>query len=429
MSQPLEAVILGAGDRGHFCHGMFAQRYPHKLRIVAVAEPNQVLRDRFGDLHKLPPERRFASWEDLIAAGQLAGVLMNTTPDRLHAVSTVSALMAGYHVLLEKPIATSPEECVQIVRTAERYGRILQIHHGMRYAPFQTMIYEQIASGRIGQIMDYNHLENIAFFHMAHSYVRGNWRRKDTSGPIILTKCCHDLDLIVWYTGSRCKRLVSSGSLRYYRPENARVEYPERCTDGCPAEAECPYFAPRLYITDDFISQLFAQSITVDISKAGILKALQTGPYGRCVFRCDNDVVDSQATLIEMEDGAHVTMSLNGFSHDGGRSVCFQGTKGTLMGNTLERTITVHDHLTTRHDVLHVGKTTGGHGGGDDGLISAFIHSVQTGKQDPASTGRVALESHLMAFAAEESRLTGQPVDMDAYRQKVEAQVAKSEQL
>jgi predicted dehydrogenase len=420
MSQPLEAVILGAGDRGHYCHGMFAQRYPHKLRIVGIAEPNPVLRDRFGDLHQLPPERRFASWEDLIAAGQLAPVLMNTTPDRVHAASTMAALKAGYHVLLEKPIATSPEECVQIVETAEQCGRMLQIHHGMRYAPFQTMIHEILASGRIGQIMDYNHRENIAFFHFAHAYVRGNWRRKETSGPVILTKCCHDLDLIVWYTGSRCKRLVSSGSLRYYRPENARPDYPERCTDGCPAEAECPYFAPRLYITDPIISGMFAQAITVDLSKEGILKALKTGPYGKCVFHCDNDVADNQVTLLEMEDGTNVTLSMHGFSHDGGRSIRFQGTRATLMGETLERSMTIHDHLTARQDVLHVGKTTGGHGGGDDGLISAFIQSVQTGHQDPASTGRVALESHLMAFAAEESRLTGQPVEMAAYRKAVE---------
>jgi len=423
MTQPLDAVILGAGDRGHFCHGMYAQRNPHKLRIVAVAEPNPVLRERFGNLHQLPSERRFSTWEDLIAAGQLAPVLMNTTPDQVHAASTIAALKTGYHVLMEKPMATSPQECLQIVRTAEQYQRILQVHHGMRYAPFQAMIHEIIQSGKIGQVMEYGHRENIAFFHMAHAYVRGNWRRKDTSGPIILTKCCHDLDLIVWYTGCRSKRLVSFGSLRYYRKENARQDYPERCSDGCPVEAECPYHAPRFYLSEDYIPRLFAQAITPDLSKEGIIQALQTGPYGRCVFRCDNDVLDNQLTLIEMEDGTNVTLNMHGFSYDGGRSLRVQGTKGSISGETLMREITVYDHLTGRQDILHPGKVTGGHGGGDDGLISAFIRSVQSGTQDVMTSGRISLESHLMAFAAEESRISGQPVDMAAYRQKVEEQV------
>ena len=425
MSQPLNAVILGAGDRGHYCHGMYAQRYPHKLRIIAVAEPNPELRERLGNLHQIPAERRFATWEDLLAVGQLAPALMNTTPDRVHADSTLAALKAGYHVLLEKPIATTPQECVQIIRTAEQTGRILQIHHGMRYAPFQAMIHEIITSGRIGQIMEYGHHENIAYFHMAHAYVRGNWRRKDTSGPIILTKCCHDLDLIVWYTGCRSKRLSSFGSLRYYRKENAHPDYQERCSDGCPVEAECPYHAPRFYLSEDYIPRLFAQAITADLSKESILKALRTGPYGRCVFRCDNDVLDNQITLIEMEDGTNVSLNMHGFSYDGGRTLRIHGTRGSVIGDTLLREIILHDHLTGRQDILHPGKVTGGHGGGDDGLIAAFIRSVQSETQDVMTSGRISLESHLMAFAAEDSRISGQPVDMEAYRRQVEVQVAE----
>ena len=275
--------------------------------------------------------------------------------------------------------------------------------------------------------MEYGHRENIAFFHMAHSYVRGNWRRKDSCGPIMLTKCCHDLDLIVWYTHSRCKRLVSFGSLRYFRPENAHPDYPERCSDGCPAEADCPYYAPRFYLSEDYMPRTFAQAITPDLSKDSILKALKEGPYGRCVFRCDNDVMDNQVSLIEMEDGTNVSLSMHGFSHDGGRTLRIQGTRGSIIGETLDREIIVHDHLTAGYDVLHIGKVTGGHGGGDDGLIAAFINTVQSGKQEALTSGRVSLESHLMAFATEDSRLSGQPVDMEIYRQAVEARVAAAE--
>jgi len=359
----------------------------------------------------------------LIAAGQLAPALMNTTPDRVHAASTIAALKAGYHVLLEKPVATTPEECVQIVLASERYNRILQIHHGFRYSGLGALIHEVIASGRIGQIMEYAHRENVAFFHYAHSYVRGNWHREAASGPIILTKCCHDLDFIVWITGSRCKRIVSNGSLRYYRSENARPDYPERCTDGCPVEADCPYNAPRFYLSDEYPGRAFAQPLSTDLSKESLLQALKTGPYGKCVFRCDNDVLDNQQTLIEMEDGTHISLSMHGFSHDGGRSIRIQGTKGTLIAEALQREFTVIDHLTGRVEVIRPGKPVGGHGGGDVGLISDFITTVESGKQDAMTSGRISLESHLMAFAAEESRHTGQPVDMDSYRHEVEARV------
>jgi predicted dehydrogenase len=425
MSQPLEAVLLGAGDRGYYCHGMYAQRYPHKLRYVAVAEPDAVLRDRFGDLHNIPRERRFPSWEELVGMGQLAPALINTTPDRVHMASTVAGLETGYDVLLEKPMATTAEDCVRIVQAAEQTGRILQIHHGYRYAPFFNMINEVIQAGRLGAVMNYAHRENVAFFHMAHSYVRGNWRRRDTSGPIILTKCCHDLDLIVWYIGAKSHKIYSTGSLRHYREENARPDYPERCTDGCPVEAECPYYAPRLYLAEGSPSRIFAQSVALETTNEAILEALRSGPYGRCVYRCDNDVVDNQIVLIEMEDGTEVSLTMHGFSHDGGRSVRIQGTRGTLIAEALQREMIVHDHLTGRRDVLQPGKTTGGHGGGDDGLISAFIHTLQTGETDPRTSARASLESHLMAFAAELSRSSGQIVNMVTYRRMTEARARR----
>lgn len=424
MSKPLEAVLLGAGDRGYFCHGMYAQRYPHKMRYIAVAEPDPLRRDRFGDLHDIPKERRYASWEDLLSAGQLAPALVNTTSDRVHAASAVAALETGYNLLLEKPMATSAEECVRIVQAAERADRVLHVHHGMRYAPFFQMIHEVVASGRLGQIMNYAHRENVAYFHMAHAYVRGTWRRSDTSGHMILTKSCHDLDLIVWYTGQRSRRIFSQGSLRHYRPENAPAGAPERCTDGCPIEGECPYYAPRFYLSERPIIRLFTQVLTTGSTKDDIIHALKTGPYGRCVYRCDNDVVDNQIVLIELEDGTNVTLTMHGFSYDGGRSVRIEGTRGSLIAEALDREFMVYDHATGRRDLLKPGPTTGGHGGGDDGLINSFVNTLETGKQDVMTSARTSLESHLMGFAAEESRRTGEAVDMEAYRQAVEARAA-----
>ncbi len=417
--------MLGAGDRGYYCQGMYAIRYPHRLRYVAVAEPDQALRDRFGEVHGIAPGHRYASWEDLLCGGQLAPILVNTTPDRAHMASSVAALSAGYHVLLEKPMATSADDCLRIVNAAERAGRILQVFHGMRYAPLFRLVHEAIAAGRLGRLISYAHFENVAYFHMAHAYVRGNWRRSDTSGPMILTKCCHDLDLIVWYTGQRCRRVSSFGSLQHYRRENAPPGSPDRCTDGCPIEETCPYYAPRFYLSSEGVAPKMTRAIATDLSIEGILKALRDGPYGRCVYRCDNDVVDNQVVMMDMEDGTSASLTIHGFSYDGGRTIRMQGTEGTLLMEALRREVEVYDHLRGRCDTLRPGKTTGGHGGGDDGLMSAFLHSVEAGQQDVMTSARASLESHLMAFAAEESRLTGNSIDMDSFRQAAEQRAAR----
>lgn len=418
MPEPVEAVLVGAGSRGYHTHGMFAMRNPGRLRYVAVAEPSPTHRDRFGDLHGIPAERRYASWQDLIAAGKLAHALVNTTPDRVHLASTVAALDAGYHVLLEKPMATSAEECVRIVQTAEARGRILQINHGLRYAPFFTLVREQIEAGRVGQIMSYSHSENVAFWHMAHSFVRGNWPKAETSGPMILTKCCHDLDLIVWYTGQRARRVFSFGSLRHYRSESVGPEVPERCTDGCPRSDECPYYAPRLYLSDDPSSGFIRRAASIDQSPEALLEAITVGRYGRCVYHCDNDVVDNQVVLMEMEDGTNVSLTMQGFSSREGRQIRIDGTRGCLLADQSRDEVEYHSHLDGRREVTTPGRVTGGHGGGDDRLISDFVESVRTGRQNPLTSARVSLESHLLALAAEESRLTGRAVDMAEFRSR-----------
>ena len=225
---------------------------------------------------------------------------------------------------------------MQIILAAEQNNRILQIHHGFRYSVMGSIIHEVVTSGRLGHhgICPPVRMWRSSTWLIPMCVVIGDL--KEPLAPC-LTKCCHDLDFTVWNLGCRSKRIVSNGSLRYFRSENARPDYPERCTDGCPEEADCPYNAARFYLSDEYPGTAFAKMISTDLSKEGLLHALKTGPYGKCVFRCDNDVVDSQITLIEMEDGTNLSLSIHGFSHDGGRSVRIQGTKGTLIAEALQR--------------------------------------------------------------------------------------------
>lgn len=247
MSSPITAVMIGAGERGYAAYGPCALDHPDELRFVAVAEPIKARRERFAAAHGIPPEAQFKSWEDLLARGQMAHAALICTMDQMHAEPAVAALEAGHHVLLEKPIATTWADSIRVVETAERTDQILQVAHVLRYTSFFSTLHEIVTSGRLGTIVSVDHRENVAYRHMAHAYVRGNWRRREESSPIILAKCSHDLDILAWNMG-RCRQLSSFAPPRYFRPKNAPAGAPPRCTDGCPAADGCPWYAPRLYL-------------------------------------------------------------------------------------------------------------------------------------------------------------------------------------
>jgi predicted dehydrogenase len=422
MPHPITAVVCGAGQRGYYTYGPYALQHPEDLRFVAVAEPDSARRDRFGDAHGIPAERRFASWEALFGAGRIADACLNTTQDQLHLASTLAALEAGYDVLLEKPMATRLADTVALVQAAERRGRLLQVCHVLRYTPHFALLHEILASGRIGTIVAVEHRENVVYWHMAHSYVRGNWGNTAASSPMILAKCCHDLDLLQWNLGRPVERLHSFGSLMHYRPENAPPGATERCTDGCPVGESCPWDARRLYL-DPAVTGWPVTHITDDLSSDGRLLALQTGPYGRCVYRCDNDVVDHQVVNLEFASGAIATLVMHGHAHEEARTMRYDGTRATLRARfTYEEThLEIHDHLTGRCEEIAIPEVGSGHGGGDFGAVRSFIQALR-GDAPPLTTARESLESHLLAFAAEESRLDGgTPIDMADFRRRAEA--------
>jgi predicted dehydrogenase len=425
MRQPITAVVCGAGQRGYYAYGPYAQQHPEELRFVAVAEPDPVRRDRFGDEHGIPAERRFASWEALFDAGRIADACINTTQDQQHLASTLAALETGYDVLLEKPMASRLADNVALVQAAERRGRLLQVCHVLRYTPFFARLHEILAAGRIGRIVAVEHRENVVYWHMAHSFVRGSWGNSASSSPMILAKCCHDLDILIWNLGRPVERLHSFGSLMHYRPENAPPGATERCTDGCPVAETCPWDARRLYL-DPAVAGWPATAIATDQSPIGKLHALQTGPYGRCVYHCDNDVVDHQAVNLEFAGGAIATLVMHGHSHQEGRTMRYDGTRATLRGKftSAEMSIEIHDHLTGRCEQVDIPEAGSGHGGGDFGIMQSFVRALR-GDQPPLTTARESIESHLLAFAAEESRLSGGiSVDMPDFRRRAEALVA-----
>lgn len=430
-------ALIGAGDRG-FAYGKYALDHPDEVRFVAVADPIAVRRDRFATAQGITGENRFADWRDLLERPRLADAVIVATPDRLHVPPAVAALEAGYDVLLEKPMANTLPECVALVHAAQRTGRSLQVCHVLRYSDFFNQVYRIVQSGRLGDLVTVEQRENVAYYHMAHSFVRGNWRRQDESSPMILAKCCHDLDLLTWIVGERFTRLSSVGSLRHFRADRApRPDIPLRCTDGCPIEAECPFSAPGIYLErrpwrsiaqgvdsvpyyDFSVERGWPASVLAhgDMRPEVIRHALETGPYGRCVYHCDNDVVDHQVVSMQSESGISVTLTMHGHSHEEGRTLRLDGTRATLEGrfNHSQNVIMVHDHLTGRTETVYPLGTHIVHGGGDAGLMQAFVRGLREGIRSPLTSAEAALDSHLLAFAAEQARLDGTVIDLAAYR-------------
>jgi predicted dehydrogenase len=429
---------MGAGNRGTRAYASYALEHPEEIRFVGVAEPDPIRRQRFAEEHDLDDAQCYASWEELMSRGQIGDAAIVTTQDQMHVAPAVAALENGYNVLLEKPMAHTLAGCVELIQAAERTGRILQICHVLRYSPFWRTLHETINSGRLGEIITVEHRENVAYWHMAHSFVRGNWRNEAQSSPMILAKCCHDLDILVWNLESPVRRLSSVGSLLHYRPETVGPEIPLRCTDGCPIEPSCAFSAIGIYLDMRPFPHLLAEAtagnfdleqpntwpftvLSPDVSRAGRRHALENGPYGRCVYRCDNDVVDHQMVTMELESGTSVVLVMHGHSNEEHRSMRYDGSRATLRARFgAQSEITVHDHATGAVENIPVAQKVAGHGGGDHNLIADFLAAVR-GEIPPMTTARASLESHLLAFAAEEARHNHTVIDMAEFRTRAES--------
>ncbi|MCL6573583.1 MAG: Gfo/Idh/MocA family oxidoreductase [Bacillus sp. (in: Bacteria)] len=411
----MTAIIIGAGDRGARAYAPYALEHPYELRITGVAEPNIERRTKFQQAHNIPNENCYETWEEVFKLeGKIADIAIICTLDRNHFIPTMKALELGYHVLLEKPMSPDPMECIAMEMAAKKYNRQLTICHVLRYTEFWATIKKVISKGEIGEVVSLQLNENVEVMHMSHSFVRGNWNNKKRTSPMILQKSCHDMDIISFVMGKECKRVSSYGSLMHFKEDNAPIGAPKRCLDGCPAEHECPFHAGKYYLGE---GKGWARKFTEDDSNEGIIQALNETPYGKCVYRSDNDVVDHQVVNMEFAGGATATFSMCGFTREQTRIVQIMGTKGEIRGNMEENSISIFNFLTKHETIIKFDNPIGGHGGGDNGIMRTFLREIQSEtKQDSVSSVSASVRSHLMAFAAEDSRLKqGRSITIDDY--------------
>lgn len=407
----ITAITLGAGARGNV-YGNFALAYPDHLQIVGVAEPAEIRRRGYADRHAVPEDAQFAHWAEVFARPKFADAVIVSTPDDLHFAPCMAALDAGYDVLLEKPIAPTESECRALLARARESRRIVAVCHVLRYAPYFAHMRSLIQDGAVGRLVNIQHMEPIGHVHMAHSYVRGNWHNSAETSPIILAKSSHDLDILRWLTDRPTRELQAFGALSWFTAANAPEGSTERCTDGCAVEASCPYSAKRIYLEQRQRTYVFDLAADEPARTEDLERALETTDYGRCVYRMDNDQCDHYTVNLQFEDDITATFSLDAFTPWSGRRTRVMGSYGYLDGDM--HRLEIHDFRTgtTRtweSDVVEDDDDSqSGHGGGDWRMVADFVQAVA--HQDGAcltSTIDQSIESHLMAFAAERSRLNG----------------------
>lgn len=409
---PVTLLIVGAGSRGS-TFADWVRRHPEEAQVVAVAEPRDAYRERLADEHGVPPDRRYSDWREAVAAGRVADAVVIATLDREHTEPAIAFAEQGYAMLIEKPLAPTEEECVRIAAAVEEAGVVAAVAHVLRYTPYTRLLKQLLDDGAVGEIVSVDHLEPVGFWHQAHSYVRGNWRREEETGPMLLAKCCHDLDWLGYVIGDRCAAVSSFGGLAHFRSSERPAGAGERCVD-CSIEPMCPFSARRIYLE---MAERGDTGWPVSVvawppTPENVLRSLEDGPYGRCVWRCDNDVVDHQVVNLQYERGVTASLTMTAFTRMRDRETRIFGTRGELTGNG--ECIDVYDFLTrstTRHEV---GPVASGHAGGDDGVMADFVAAAAAG--DPAlvpTSPAETLESHRIAFAAEAARREGRVVALE----------------
>jgi predicted dehydrogenase len=410
--KPITAIVVGAGGRGR-TYAQFSQEHPDRLRIVGTAEPREWNRQVMAETYDLPAEAVFTDWRDLASRPRMADAVIIATQDAMHADPAVAFAKLGYAMLLEKPMAPSEAECQRIIQAVKENDTLFAVCHVMRYTRYTQALKRVVDSGAVGEVVSVEHLEPVGYWHQAHSFVRGNWRNEEESSFMLLAKSCHDLDWLRYIVGESCRSVSSFGSLRHFKKSEKPAEAGNatRCLH-CSYEPSCPYSAMKIYITDRLAQGYTGWPVDVltpEPTLASVTAALEHGPYGRCVYECDNDVVDHQVVNLLFDNDKTAVFTMTAFNKAGHRKTRIFGTRGEIYGDGEK--IEIFDFLTDKTSVIDTeaggedGTALGGHGGGDYGLMDHFVKAVAENNAQAILSGPdESLESHRMVFAAERAR-------------------------
>ena len=432
MAKKVTAVIVGAGHRS-LMYAQYALEHPEELEITGVADPDPLRRSKAAAMFGIPENRCFESAQELAKQPKLADAVINGTMDNQHVETAVPLLRRGYDMLLEKPFATNERDMWALYDAVKETGRTVMICHVLRYAPFYSEIKKRVLSGEIGEIINLQVTEHVSYHHLSVAYIRGKWNNEEQCGAtMLLAKCCHDMDLLMWMKSGIAPEYVASfGSDFQFAPEKRPENAGTRCMVDCPIEADCDYSARKLYIDHperwgfyvwDYLAHLENPTLEDKI------RSLCTdNPHGLCAWACGHKGVDHQSVLLNFEDGCTATLNMIGGAAKAERNIHIIGTKGEIKGVFDDSVYTVRkiDHTvpdgwTEERVDLKIGGDksgmNGSHGGGDLRLVEDFVHVLQ-GEKPSVSCTKIedSVNGHLAVFLADRARETAQVMKFPAY--------------
>jgi predicted dehydrogenase len=406
--KPLRVAVIGAGIRGT---SLARKLSSSELRAVisAVAEPDEEKRRSFAKEFNLPEEAVFSEWVSLTDKLEACDAAIIATLDNQHAEPAVASLKRDWHILLEKPLADSFQDCKLIVETQKDRNKVVAVCHTLRFMEGFRKVKQLITNDTIGELVHIEHMEAIGNLRFAHNYVRGRWAREEDNTFLLLHKCSHDIDYINWLFRVPCVRVSSFGSLKYFTSANAPSVSTLRCTDGCALRDTCTYSAISLYANAP-LAEWPARDISKMHTQEEHLKAIKNGPYGLCVWHANNDVVDHQVVMMEFEGGATATCTLSGYSATNGRRTRLQGTHGEILFDEAAGTITTKRFADHEAEIINIVSPESYHPE-DQEIVDEWLSSIiySTSVSVDASE---ALRTHAVVFAAEISRKENRTIEM-----------------
>lgn len=421
----IKIAVVGYGNRGQV-YADYSLDEPQEVEVVAVVDPNPYKLDVAKERYGLTDNQVFLNYQGFVASGLDVDIVINATMDQVHYETAIEILSSKKNMLIEKPIVAKREELLEIQKLAKENGCAVFVCHVLRYSPFYKTIKEMLKGGEIGKIVSMEMNEHVWIPHYLTSYVRGKWGSEAECGsPILLAKCCHDMDLVAWLNGSKPQAVSCFGHRTHFTPANKPEGATEFCFD-CPHKETCRYSAVDMYYKNDTMPFLVWDSFDkayADITPEEKEAFLKKDIYGKCAFTCGGDVMDRQNVLVDFADGSLATFTLSCGTSRPARYIHIVGTDGEIEGKLeedkfvlrryLKEVVSYTDEVIDLSTKVVNNATYGGHSGGDYGIMHDIVRYFNGDNSSVSITWLDdSVESHLLVFAAEDSRKTRRVVEL-----------------
>ncbi|TVR59686.1 MAG: gfo/Idh/MocA family oxidoreductase [Spirochaetaceae bacterium] len=425
-------ALIGTGSRSRMYVNAVCKEYTDVAELVAINDINPTRMERMNEyIASTLNGKRVATYGphqfDQMIAESKPDVVIVTSMDRTHHRYICRAMDLGCDVITEKPMTTDAEKCQQIIDTVERTGRNLTVTFNYRYSPRATRVKEVIADGTVGDILSV-HFEWLLDTKHGADYFRRWHRDKANSGGLLVHKATHHFDLVNWWLGTAPERVFAMGRLGYYGRRNAEergeLEFYYRGTGSAVAKKDP--FAVDL-AADDNLKGMYLDAEKHD----GYLR-------DQSVFGDGISIEDTMGVLVQYRSKAIMSYSLNAHCPWEGFRVMFNGTKGRLEFNVVEKSyvsgsaddinlaeqreydemikgavpiISFQPHWGRREEITFT-EAVGGHGGGDVRMLDHIFRGATDDPLGHAADYVQGAYSILTGIAANRALATELPVDV-----------------